>query len=359
MREYVRVRDDVLLPRANPCFLADSDACSPGLFGGGRSDIHVSTYPTPVTQTEAVSSIHAHNHLPGLLTFTHTPPRAAMVRPTSARAAAALGLTAIALTLYLRYRNKQHGSGRRSSVAAARRRALPHLQKLLLPLSFDAEILEHSSRFVEGTRQWVFDDIERWRIAGVARCQVLLGGPGFGKSAIVSRYCVLHPEAVLAVHLCRHNDARKRDPHRLIRSLAYQIAQQLPAFQSALEEDLDAIGAELPSMTVHDIFDRLLLQPLATVAPPPTGAGRKLLVIDALDEAHHETRNLLLEVRSACHDARVPRCRPPCSRPAGTHVPPAVALPQACPATPPAATPPPPPLWPCAGADGHPRAAAP
>ena len=49
----------------------------------------------------------------------------------------------------------------------------------------------------------------------------------------------LNRDVVVAVHLCRHNDARKRDPHRLIRSLAYQIAQQLPAFQSALEEDLD------------------------------------------------------------------------------------------------------------------------
>ena len=170
----------------------------------------------------------------------------------------------LATLFLLRGRRKQQQQQQRQQNRPSRP-SLPHLQALLLPLSFDADISSHNSRFVEGTRQWVFHDIERWRCKSTSRCQVLLAGPGFGKSAIVARYCLLHPDAVLAVHLCSHNDARKRDPHRLVRSLAYQIAQSLPAFRSALEAEAGALHDELTSMSVRDLVDRLLLQVRAAV----------------------------------------------------------------------------------------------
>jgi hypothetical protein len=47
------------------------------------------------------------------------------------------------------------------------------------PLDFTADLQAHGERFVEGTRQWVFDKIEAWRKdRDGSRCLVLLAGPG-------------------------------------------------------------------------------------------------------------------------------------------------------------------------------------
>ena len=83
---------------------------------------------------------------------------------------------------------------------------LDALRPLLDPLSFDADIREYSSRFVNGTRGWVFREVEQWLLTKTdSRCRVLFGGPGFGKTAIVSRLCETRRDAVVGVHLCRHN----------------------------------------------------------------------------------------------------------------------------------------------------------
>ena len=81
------------------------------------------------------------------------------------------------------------------------------LQGVLKPLHFDAELAQYGTRFVIGTRQWVFDDVEAWRCGESGRCRVLLAGPGFGKTAIVARLVAMQRDQVLAVHLCRHNVA--------------------------------------------------------------------------------------------------------------------------------------------------------
>ena len=35
--------------------------------------------------------------------------------------------------------------------------------RLLVPFTFEADLKRHSDKFVEGTRQWVFDNLESWR----------------------------------------------------------------------------------------------------------------------------------------------------------------------------------------------------
>ena len=174
---------------------------------------------------------------------------------------------------------------------------LTELRRLLVPLSFDAELGDYGSRFVDGTRGWVFDDLERWRRSATgSRCRVLLGGPGFGKTAIVARLCATRRDFVLGVHLCRHNDAQKRDPKRMVRGLAYQIAQALPSYRARLEAESDSLSAEIESLSIGSLVDRLLLQPLVAIEPPAeASSGRLLLVVDAVDEAEHDQRNELLD----------------------------------------------------------------
>jgi len=82
---------------------------------------------------------------------------------------------------------------------------LDPLLAILKPLNFGAEFKEYGTRFVPGTRRWVFKAIDEWLADdGTSRCRVLLGGPGFGKTAIVARLCESRRDAVVGVHLCRH-----------------------------------------------------------------------------------------------------------------------------------------------------------
>ena len=125
----------------------------------------------------------------------------------------------------------------------------PHdpLRELLQPLDFEAELKDYGSRFVPGTRQWVLDAINPWLDDddGDVRCQVLLGGPGFCKTAIVARLCETRRDAVVGVHLCRHNDTRKRDPRRMVRTLAHQLAQALPDYRAAIESKAEQLAREV------------------------------------------------------------------------------------------------------------------
>jgi hypothetical protein len=175
----------------------------------------------------------------------------------------------------------------------------PHdaLRTVLNPLSFDTELREYEARFVTGTRDWVFDTIDAWLAdtGSASRCRVLLGGPGFGKTAIVAHLCTTRRHAVLGVHLCKHNDKRKRDPRRMVTTLAHQLAQALPDYRAALEAKAQQLTREVDSLTTTELVDTLLVQPLGAV-PPPRGSARKLLVIDALDEAEHEQKNELLRL---------------------------------------------------------------
>ena len=172
---------------------------------------------------------------------------------------------------------------------------------MLSRIPFTAELRAHGERFVDGTRQWVFVDIEAWRkdVQG-SPCRVLLAGPGFGKTAIVARYAAaVAPQHILALHLCFHNDTVKRDPIRMAKSLAVQIAEKLPAFATELDKVLadEELQRQLRGdIKVREVVDRLLIQPLASMQPPDISetGGRLLIVVDALDEAAHNLKNDLL-----------------------------------------------------------------
>ena len=181
--------------------------------------------------------------------------------------------------------------------------AAPHDQTTfeywLQPLEFGADLAAHNEHFVDGTRQWIFQDIDDWRrnLTGL-RCRALLAGPGFGKSAIVAQVWKRTGDRALALHLCQHNNSAKRDPKRLVTSLAYQIAQVLPHFRAALERvsESETVARAVDARDdARQLAECLLLQPLNECAPETEG-GRYLLVIDALDEAEHASKNSLLEL---------------------------------------------------------------
>ena len=139
-------------------------------------------------------------------------------------------------------------------------------------------------------------EIERWAIDDPSkRVFWLCADPGWGKSAVMGRLAHAQRARVLAVHFCRHDEADTRQPHRVISSLAYQMASQLPDYRSRLLEVVRA-RADGDAASAGDLFRQLIQEPLActidggrTAAETPEGevAGqhhRRLIVIDALDE---------------------------------------------------------------------------
>lgn len=178
-----------------------------------------------------------------------------------------------------------------------RRDEVPALERLLRPLEFVTELAKYGARFVHGTREWLFKEIQCWQEgkSRLDRCRVLLGDPGFGKTAIVAELCQRLHKSVIAVHLCRHDDGEKRDPRRMIQSLAYQVAQARPEYRKELERDLSNLKKPLDDEDVDTLFHLLFIKPLSKLHAPKT-RGLSLIVIDALDEAEHDLKNEMLTV---------------------------------------------------------------
>lgn len=160
------------------------------------------------------------------------------------------------------------------------------LERLLEPLEFRADILALLKKFTG--RQWVFAAINDWLAKRDAtRVFWITGGPGIGKSAISAWLRENQPE-IKAFHFCDNADEFKRDPLRLVRTLVYQLATQLPEFA----ERLKLLPVERILRDCRDpltLFDKLLVQPLSRDFPVP--ARPVVILIDALDEAGGEGRN--------------------------------------------------------------------
>ena len=76
----------------------------------------------------------------------------------------------------------------------------------------------------------------------------------------------------------------------MIRSIAYQIAQRIPAFAAALDKVVPAVFANGTQLSAVDLWQQLLVDPLHSIndeiAADRTSVGRKyVILIDALDEA--------------------------------------------------------------------------
>ena len=139
-------------------------------------------------------------------------------------------------------------------------------------------------------------EIERWAIEEPhKRVFWLCADPGWGKSAVMGRLAHAQRARVLAVHFCRHDEEDSRQPHRVIPSLAYQMASQLDDYRGQLLE-IVRLRNDWTTASAGDLFRQLIEEPLAhcieggradaeeTDGHPKGQYQRRLIVIDALDE---------------------------------------------------------------------------
>jgi WD40 repeat protein len=158
--------------------------------------------------------------------------------------------------------------------------------------------------FVEGTRDWVFIQIDEWiknmmaskspgafAIVGVGGMgkSVMAGVLAFRGSTIIRRLCntsnddVDLPYNVVALHFFKHDDKGKNDPRSAIGSLSRQLANNVNGFRIALQESLDKIVDKSKEFSdLETLFLKSVVEPAIAVTEPEVEP--KLMIIDALDE---------------------------------------------------------------------------
>ena len=170
---------------------------------------------------------------------------------------------------------------------------IERLNGYLNPVTSDSRIRELYAKPFVG-REWMFKAVEEWRAkrGDDARLFWIMGDPGVGKSAFSANLTHYHKGEVIAVHFCEWNKPDQRDPRRVVRNIAFQLATRLSSYRRLLLT-LPEIG-KLDGKDAQDLFDYLLSQPLRHDIDG--GQERYLIVIDALDEANENQRSPLVDM---------------------------------------------------------------
>lgn len=176
------------------------------------------------------------------------------------------------------------------------------LDRLLRPSAQDVEIGTLVDGFIG--RDWLQSALDDWcKNAHDSRLFWISGAPGTGKSAFAAWLAHKSRLRVIGVNFCRYNIEQRRDPARVLCTLAFQIATRLPDFRRLLLDRLqNGTPDEIDGRSVPALFDSLLVQPLRLAIDGGRRSERYLLVIDALDETIRDGRSSLTEVLAEyCH----------------------------------------------------------
>ena len=115
---------------------------------------------------------------------------------------------------------------------------------------------------------------------------LIVGGPGFGKSAIVAQLVHENTDGqVLAYHCCQADTPATLTAATFVRSIAGQLSSRVEGYAQALASPAvrDALDAVTREADPASAFEAGVVAPLAAL-PPPDG-GLRYILIDALDEA--------------------------------------------------------------------------
>ena len=163
----------------------------------------------------------------------------------------------------------------------------------------ESDIRFFAARCHENTRQWLFEDFEKWfSDPGDSRAYVLLGDAGVGKSVIAGTLAKRKWDAgcLTAAYFCRHKDRRRNHPLSLLGTLARDLCKCNSEYSSIVggEEGVRKLITKSEfKLQVHELFAKLLEEPLAKCRSPP---NRRLVIIDALDETEYGSRKDFLNV---------------------------------------------------------------
>ncbi|XP_046862680.1 uncharacterized protein LOC124456240 [Xenia sp. Carnegie-2017] len=166
--------------------------------------------------------------------------------------------------------------------------------KKLGKCKFNGLIKDLNKKYLEGTRQWLFEKLDTWfneRSEDASNVMILIAGPGVGKSVFAAEVCRRYSEKkkLAASHFCRYNRSDERNPRILIESLACTMCDTILDFKCKLNEELQRNHS---NDSITDAFRVLLNNPLHSLEDHKP----MLLVIDALDESQVDGKSELLEL---------------------------------------------------------------
>jgi WD40 repeat protein len=144
----------------------------------------------------------------------------------------------------------------------------------LEPLDFRIEVGRLTRDFTG--REWLLEEIDKWLEQDDSRVFFITGDPGTGKSAVMAHLQDKHPD-VAACHFCVATRDDSTSPERFIRSLAAQLATQLPNFRESLDTAMDKVSEIDPGSLLRG----LVAGPLGAEAHDKP----VLVLVDGLDEA--------------------------------------------------------------------------
>ena len=147
------------------------------------------------------------------------------------------------------------------------------------------------------TRQWLFDEFDKWfSNPGGSRTFVLLGDAGVGKSVMAGALAERTRQAghLCAAYFCRHKDGTRNDPRNLLRTVAFHLCNCNSQYHDIVGGDsgIQKILANY-KLGLQELCTKLLEEPLAKCTPCQR---RKLVIIDALDETEYKSREDFLDL---------------------------------------------------------------
>ena len=180
--------------------------------------------------------------------------------------------------------------------------------KKLRRCDFTSERKICCDKFVDGTREWIFQQVEDWfnDDSSENRAFVIAGEAGMGKSVIAAKICERMNRQFAGCHFFSFKDDRYRDPKIFLQSMAFQICNVLQEYKVALADQLshNKEYEKLNERTIEGLFSLLLKEPLVHVKAP---GKNNLFVIDGVDECcDSEARSDLVDL-IATHLVKLPK----------------------------------------------------
>ena len=161
----------------------------------------------------------------------------------------------------------------------------------------DADIAFFAKKHDPCTRQWLFDEFDKWfSDPGDSRTFVLLGDAGVGKSVMAGALAERTRQAghLGAAYFCRHKDGTRNDPRNLLGTIAVQLCNCNSQYHDIVGGDggIKKILANY-KLGLQELCTKLLEEPLAKCTPCQQ---RKVVIIDALDETEYKSREDFLDL---------------------------------------------------------------
>ncbi|KAI4910198.1 hypothetical protein J4E90_007630 [Alternaria incomplexa] len=205
--------------------------------------------------------------------------------------------------------SKSISKSQSGSQSAPRRRRSRDLKAILAIAEFpNTDYIFFRDQWVQGTNQWIHEEprFVDWLNPHVSSHQTLWlkGAAARGKSVLSSFIInsLIERDFCCQYFFVRFADRRKRTLSFLLRSIAYQIAQQLPEFlQKVAGVESEAVDFE--AANPRTIWDRIFRSILFKLSPSKT----LYWVIDGLDEADNPKAliDLLSDIAGSATPIRV------------------------------------------------------